>query len=147
MKRISLHVSLLMTMTAMGVAAASAPSRGQSVPLRAVPTTPCPEAITTTDRVYPVPAVRIAEAFCVEPQAIEELHLQGLGYGEISKAYVLAQATGLSVDELVGLHQAGEGWGQIAHDLGLKLMGGVPNARVVPWKQAGSPNPRPTPRP
>ena len=45
----------------------------------------------------------------------------GLGNGELEKANLLANATGKSFDEIAAAHQAGEGWGEIAHDNGLKL--------------------------
>jgi len=45
----------------------------------------------------------------------------GLGWGELENAHLLANASGQSFDDLVALHQAGEGWGKIAHDNGLNL--------------------------
>ena len=45
----------------------------------------------------------------------------GLGNGELEKANLLANATGKSFDEIAAAHQAGEGWGEIAHDNGLNL--------------------------
>ena len=45
----------------------------------------------------------------------------GLGWGGLEKAHLLANATGQSFDSIVAQHQAGQGWGKIAHDNGLKL--------------------------
>jgi hypothetical protein len=45
----------------------------------------------------------------------------GFGWGELENAHLLANASGQSFDSLVALHQAGEGWGKIAHDNGLNL--------------------------
>jgi len=45
----------------------------------------------------------------------------GLGWGELEKAHLLANASGKSFDDIVATHKAGEGWGKIAHDNGLKL--------------------------
>ena len=45
----------------------------------------------------------------------------GLGWGSLEKAHLLANATGHSFDNIVALHQAGQGWGKIAHDNGLNL--------------------------
>jgi hypothetical protein len=45
----------------------------------------------------------------------------GLGWGSLEKAHLLANATGQSFDNVVGLHQGGQGWGKIANDNGLKL--------------------------
>jgi len=45
----------------------------------------------------------------------------GLGWGELEKANLLANASGKSFDDIVAMHKAGEGWGEIAHDNGLNL--------------------------
>ena len=52
----------------------------------------------------------------------------GLGWGELEKANLLANASGKSFDDIVAMHKAGEGWGEIAHDNGLKLGKIVSNA-------------------
>ena len=45
----------------------------------------------------------------------------GLGWGSLEKAHLLANSTGQSFDNIVALHQGGQGWGKIAHDNGLNL--------------------------
>ena len=50
----------------------------------------------------------------------------GLGWGELENAHLLANAlaakgSNLTFNDLVAMHQAGEGWGEIAHDNGLNL--------------------------
>jgi len=45
----------------------------------------------------------------------------GLGYGELETANLLAKASGQSFDSIVAKFRAGEGWGKIAHDMGLNL--------------------------
>jgi hypothetical protein len=45
----------------------------------------------------------------------------GFGYGELENANLLANASGQSFDTIAARKQAGEGWGQIAHDYGLNL--------------------------
>jgi len=45
----------------------------------------------------------------------------GLGWGGLEKAHLLANASGQSFDSIVAAHNAGEGWGKIAHDNGLNL--------------------------
>jgi hypothetical protein len=45
----------------------------------------------------------------------------GLGYGELETANLLAKASGQSFDGIVAKFKAGEGWGKIAHDMGLNL--------------------------
>jgi len=52
----------------------------------------------------------------------------GLGWGSLEKAHLLANATGQGFDNVVALHQSGQGWGKIAHDNGLNLGTLVSNA-------------------
>jgi len=52
----------------------------------------------------------------------------GLGWGSLEKAHLLANASGQSFDNIVALHQGGQGWGKIAHDNGLSLGRLVSNA-------------------
>jgi len=52
----------------------------------------------------------------------------GLGWGSLENAHLLANATGQSFDDIVALHQGGQGWGKIAHDNGLNLGRLVSNA-------------------
>jgi hypothetical protein len=44
-----------------------------------------------------------------------------LGGGSLEKAHLLSNATGQSFDDVVALHQSGQGWGKISHDNGLNL--------------------------
>ena len=52
----------------------------------------------------------------------------GLGWGSLEKAHLLANASGQSFDNIVALHQGGQGWGKIARDNNLKLGTLVSNA-------------------
>jgi hypothetical protein len=52
----------------------------------------------------------------------------GLGWGSLEKAHLLANASGQSFDNIVALHQSGQGWGKIARNNGLKLGKLVSNA-------------------
>jgi hypothetical protein len=45
----------------------------------------------------------------------------GLGYGDLEAANLLAKASGQSFDNIVAKFKAGEGFGKIAHDMGLNL--------------------------
>jgi len=45
----------------------------------------------------------------------------GLGFGDLETANLLANASGKSFSDIVAMHKAGEGWGEIARDNGLKL--------------------------
>lgn len=63
----------------------------------------------------------LTEKFNVSESTIRELRAQKLGYGEISILLALSKATGKSTSELLQRHKAGEGWGKIANDYGVKL--------------------------
>src|SRR5438034_9032891 len=52
----------------------------------------------------------------------------GLGWGSLENAHLLGNASGQSFDSIVAQHQAGQGWGKIAHDNGLNLGRLVSNA-------------------
>ena len=52
----------------------------------------------------------------------------GLGWGSLEKAHLLANASGQSFDNIVALHQGGQGWGKIARDKELNLGRLVSNA-------------------
>jgi len=45
----------------------------------------------------------------------------GLGWGALQNANLIANASGQSFNMIVGKFHSGEGWGEIAHDLGLNL--------------------------
>jgi hypothetical protein len=45
----------------------------------------------------------------------------GFGYGELETANLLAKASGQSFEDIVAKFKAGQGWGKIAHDMGLNL--------------------------
>jgi hypothetical protein len=72
---------------------------------------------------------RISTATGVPVETLQaEKASTGLGWGGIEKAHLLANATGQSFDNIVALHQSGQGWGKIAHDNGLNLGRLVSNA-------------------
>ncbi len=72
---------------------------------------------------------RISAATGVPVETLQtERASTGLGWGEIEKAHLLANATGQSFDNVVALDQSGQGWGKIAHDSGLNLGKLVSNA-------------------
>jgi hypothetical protein len=52
----------------------------------------------------------------------------GLGWGSLEKAHLLSNASGQSFDNVVALHQSGQGWGKIARNNGLNLGTLVSNA-------------------
>jgi hypothetical protein len=72
---------------------------------------------------------RISAATGVPVETLQaERASTGLGWGGLEKAHLLANATGQSFDNIVALHQSGQGWGKIAHDNGLNLGKLVSNA-------------------
>jgi hypothetical protein len=72
---------------------------------------------------------RISAATGVPVETLQaERASTGLGWGGIEKAHLLANATGQSFDNIVALHQSGQGWGKIAHNNGLNLGRLVSNA-------------------
>jgi len=72
---------------------------------------------------------RISAATGVPVETLQaERASTGLGWGGIEKAHLLANASGQSFDNIVALHQSGQGWGKIAHDNGLNLGRLVSNA-------------------
>ena len=66
-------------------------------------------------------ASAIASHFGVSVDAVTGVHQQGLGYGEIARAYALAQMSGKSVSDLLAWRASGQGWGEIAKQLGVSV--------------------------
>ena len=72
---------------------------------------------------------RISTATGVPSETLQaERASTGLGWGSLEKAHLLANATGQSFDNVVALHQSGQGWGKIARNNGLNLGTLVSNA-------------------
>ncbi len=61
----------------------------------------------------------------------------GLGYGDLEAANLLAKASGQSFNDIVAKFKAGEGWGKIAHDMGLNLGKIVSDAHRSSLKNSG----------
>jgi hypothetical protein len=85
--------------------------------------------ITTTGTLtvtHPV-AIAIADYFTVPVLEIITLHADGLGFGEIARAYFLARelaadgdpTNDLAAAQILGMHQSGMGWGVIVASLDL----------------------------
>lgn len=71
--------------------------------------------ITCNQPNHPV-AQRIAEAFNVTYDEVIAFHCEGFGFGEITRAYLIAQETGTTADDVLDRRRAGEGWGHIMRD-------------------------------
>jgi len=61
----------------------------------------------------------------------------GLGFGDLETANLLAKASGQSFDAVVAKFKAGEGWGKIAHDMGLNLGKILSDAQRSSLKNSG----------
>jgi hypothetical protein len=80
----------------------------------------------TLTSTHPV-ALAIADAFGVPLSEVIALHADGLGFGEIARAYFLARELAADADltndltaaQILAMHQSGQGWGQIVAALGL----------------------------
>ncbi len=65
-------------------------------------------------------ANEIAGYFKVPASQVQSYFDQGMGLGEIFRAYTLAQFTKQPVATIIADRQAGTGWGQIFHNAGLQ---------------------------
>ncbi len=75
-------------------------------------------------------------------QDVQNLRAKGLGYGEISILLALTAkqpnaATAKSLDQILAMRQAHEGWGKIAKDLGYKSLGAVVSSVKASEKALG----------
>src|SRR5258708_3682668 len=65
-------------------------------------------------------AARLATSFNVDPGEIMGWFCKGYGFGEIAKAYLLAQKNSkLTVAQVFAMREAGQGWGLIAKNAGV----------------------------
>jgi hypothetical protein len=58
-------------------------------------------------------AMRLADAFGVSYQEINGWHCRGFGFGEIAKAYLLDELGEFTVEDVFDLRLSGVGWGEI----------------------------------
>ncbi len=65
-------------------------------------------------------AQRLADAFHVSYAEIMGWHCRGFGFGEIARAYLLADATGAAPATYFNMRLAGLGWGEIVHQTGVQ---------------------------
>ena len=56
----------------------------------------------------------------IDPSVVQSLRSQDLWYGEIAKVVALSEATGKTTDEITSMLKSGEGFGDIAHQLGMQ---------------------------
>ena len=80
--------------------------------------TPMPVLCEEPPGGHPV-ATAIASQFEVEYATIWTLHCEGWGFGEIARAYLLAEETGSNAQAYLDLNTAGMGWGEIMRASGV----------------------------
>ncbi|MCC6802111.1 MAG: hypothetical protein IT319_04425 [Anaerolineae bacterium] len=89
---------------------------------------PTPQAtwtpsVTPTNEVCDQPnhpvAQRLANSFGVSYEEIIGWHCAGFGFGEIARAYLLADASSYSPETYFDMKSSGLGWGQIMHQTGV----------------------------
>lgn len=85
--------------------------------------TPLPPTVTPTVTTCDFPnhpvATRIAEAFNVPYDEVIGYHCAGFGFGEITRAYLLAEATGQTARFYLDQRASGLGWGEIVRQTGI----------------------------
>lgn len=77
--------------------------------------TPEPVADDCARPDHPI-ALRIASAFAVSYDEVMAHHCAGQGFGNITRAYLLAEESGQDASTYLLLHQSGMGWGQIMRE-------------------------------
>ncbi len=102
----------------------ASPTAAPTAAPTAVPTA-APTAVPTlmagcgSGNTHPV-ASRLAKAFDVSYAEIMNWHCSGFGFGEIAKAYALAdESDDMTAADIFALRQAGGGWGKIIKDSGV----------------------------
>jgi uncharacterized membrane protein YgcG len=77
-----------------------------------------PEPVAGCDREGHPVATAIAEVYDVAYEDVIALHCAGNGFGNIVRAYALAEAAGdgTTAQDFIDRHNGGEGWGQIMQD-------------------------------
>ena len=102
---------------------------------------PCDEIIALHDKQdigfgVMMRAYLLSEAFDLDWRDLVDRHVneEGLGWGQIMKAHVLAAALGVSADELLAERAEGKGWGEILKEYREQYGHGKP-----PWAGQGKP--------
>jgi hypothetical protein len=64
-------------------------------------------------------AVKLATTLGVTVDEIAAWHCQGIGFGEIARAYAISQNSTLTVSQILEMRKSGQGWGQILKAAGI----------------------------
>src|SRR5262249_41655615 len=89
-------------------------------------------------------AVLISNSVGVSYDEVISWHCKGFGFGEIIRAYLLAQKTSLTVDQVLGMRAKGQGWGKIMKASGVNPKDLAPGSVIKVTKGKGN-NPKGTP--
>jgi hypothetical protein len=87
-------------------------------PTAEVTAEPTPDTGACNNPNHPV-ATNLAASFSVSYDEIIGWHCAGFGFGEIARAYLLADASGLTPQSYFDQKNAGMGWGQIVREAGV----------------------------
>jgi hypothetical protein len=64
---------------------------------------------------HPV-ALRLATLLDLSYTEIMTWHCNGVGFGEMTRAHLVAKKLGMTIDQVLALRKGGKGWGKILHD-------------------------------
>jgi hypothetical protein len=113
-----------------------------TVPITATPTITATTVVTNCVGADPLPkGMELAETYGVSYDEIMGWFCSGYGFGEIDQAYALSQETGIPVEDIFAMREAGLGWGEIKGEL-------QPSKTPKPTKELKATNtPKPTKEP
>ena len=106
-------------------------------PTETITPTVTPVPTSTITHTHPV-AQAIALHFRIPYTDVMSLHAEGLGFGQIARAYLTALASGgaLSPTQVLEMIQSGMGWGQIKQQYGIHPgglgLGSIMSGRAAP---------------
>ena len=146
----TLFVALVMLALSAGIAAAdkgilsAAHVDATSTPTPTPSPTPTPTPTFAPRQCHPVAFV-IATFFDLKCEDVTALHDQGIGFGEIARAYLTALASDgtLTPAQVMEMRQAGMGWGNIMNQFGIQP-GGNGLGAIMSGRRH-KPQPTPTP--
>jgi NhaP-type Na+/H+ or K+/H+ antiporter len=122
-KHLSIFVAVLCCLFTISLSGQSAPTFAQGAPTATAQAAEGRDCLNNTNHPQ---ARRLAARFDVSYDEIMAWHCSGRGFGEIRKAYALAQRTrgtdnAVTVEQVFAMRDARQGWGQILRQYGLKM--------------------------
>ena len=104
------------------------------------------DAITPTLTLTHPVALAISNFFGISYTKVISLHQSGLGFGEITRIYMIAKYSNGKVtpDQVLAMRESGQGWGQIMKQLGFrpggKGLGAIMSGHGVEDQPNGKPD-------